>query len=136
MPKQKTNPVSVRSADLASAITQPKGASRVSDDTVDVIRYDFRGRNDSGSVKKMQERDACAQVSTNGRNSIYKIKSRRGGKLYNPLVNGRDDLGSTDKTSNNSKFQFREVNKQAFEAYVKFLQTGYDSHLLSAEREA
>lgn len=136
MPKKQNAPVSVRSSDLASAITQPKGTYLSNKGLVEVIRYDFRGRDDQHHKNKISEEQACAQKTIADRNFIYKIKSRRGGKLYNPLVNGRDGLVAVDKANNNRQFQFREVNRDAFESYVKFLQTGYDSYLLRAEREA
>lgn len=135
MPKQKTAPVSVRHAELASAITQPKGPDRILNDEVNTIRYNTKGKDDAGLSKKFKESDSCAQLTTSSRNSIYKIKCRRGGKLFNPLIGGTS-LAAVDKTSNNPMYQFREVNRQAFEAYVKFLQTGYDSYLLNAERES
>lgn len=135
MPKQKTAPVSVRANDIASAITQPKGPSRVSEDSIQVVRFNSKGRSDANSEHKFSEVEACAQQTNVGRNQIYKVKSRRGGKLFNPLVGG-SNIAAVDKTSNNPMYQFREVNQQAFDAYVKFLKTGYDSYLLNAEREA
>ena len=135
MPKQKSVRVSVRPSELASAITQPKGIDRTLIDQTETVRYNTKGKSDAHLSKKFKESEACAQLTTSGRNNIYKIKCRRGGKLFNPLIGG-SSLVAIDKTSNNSTYQFREVNRQAFDAYVKFLQTGYDSYLLNAERES
>jgi hypothetical protein len=135
MIKKKDQPVSIRIKDLEDVITRPKAESQVVRQEVKTTRYDAEGKSELELGKKLKDSEACAFVAKSGLHSVFKIKSARGGELYNPSKHGRSGLTSVNKNNNDPMFVYREVNVQAFEAYLKFLQTGYDSYLLIAERE-
>jgi hypothetical protein len=121
----------LRQSDLSGAITNPKGETDNRKYKKQTLYYDVAG-SVNGSIKD----DGAAAIETHiGPQRIYKVKTKRGGKLYNPLTDGKGGLATIDRTSGNTKFDFKEVNAQAFNSYIKFLQTGYDSYLLAAERE-
>lgn len=134
--KQEKKHQRVNASDLSCCITRPKNAEeRPAVDSV--VRYNVNGESDESKKTKLSDDKACATKITVGKNTIYKIKTKRGGKLFNPLLSGYGyGLDVPDKTSNRQMFQYREVNQRAFENYIKFLESKYDSYLLAAEREA
>lgn len=125
----------VTSGDMEAAITRPKtGDAPVAVNSV--VRYNVKGESDENRKTKFSDEQSCATKISVGKNFIYKIKTKRGGKLFNPLQAGYGyGLDIPDKTSNRQMFQYREVTGRSFENYIKFLTTKYDSYLLAAERE-
>jgi hypothetical protein len=122
--------------DAISSISRIDNKSGGSPTTSQVARFNLSGVSDEKSKKKFPEHEVCAVQLKAGRNNVYKIKTSRGGKFYNPLKNGATyGLNVQSRAGNDSMFQLREVNKKAFDNYVKFLQTRYDSYLMAAERE-
>lgn len=129
---QKAMTRTVRQSDLLSAITNPKGKPQDVEAQKKISRFNYSGK----VIKTLSDTETAAIKTTVGKQEIYKIKAKRGGKLYNPLTHGEKGLVTVDKVNNDLMFQFKEVNEKAFNSYVKFLQSGYDSFLLAAEREA
>lgn len=129
---------SITQDQLNDAVHTIKPTKQVKNDSVGIVRFDKYGKSDEGQKKKLNDNVTCASMTssgTNGRNRIYRIKSQRGGKFYNPLKDGQHyGLDLQDRTSNDSMFVLREVNENAFRNYIKFLQTRYDSYLSAAER--
>lgn len=122
--------------DLINCITFPKGEDPEVATRPTVIRYDSEGKTQGIKGKILDDNEACAVEVTTGRQKVYKVKSRRGGDFYNPLHSGMVyGLHIQDRVNGGLMFKFREVNQRAFECYVKFLQTKYDSFLNMAERE-
>ncbi len=122
--------------DLSNSITSPKGKPKKKIGEAETVKYDSNGRTDSFLKESFSERDVCAVKSKADKNTIYRIQIGRGGHFYNPLKKGLTyGLDVTSKTTNEKMFQLREVNKVAFDNYVKFLETRYDTYLFAAERK-
>lgn len=100
-----------------------------------IISYNSVG-NDDIKGKKFTDAKACACTITVGRQVIYKIKIGRDGNPYNPNKEGFSySLTAEDRLSNDLMFRFKEVNSKAFENYIQFLKTKYDSFLNIVARE-
>jgi hypothetical protein len=96
-------------------------------------RYDDKGKLDN----TLDDTKACALSFQTPSGPVYKLKARRGGHLYNPLdKQGRLDFGldKKDRTTGDLTFQYKPVSEKAFNNYLEFLRTGYDSFLINAER--
>ena len=125
----------VRPSDVLGSITNPKNTVPNKADSKSV-KYNINGKSDEKAKKKFSDLESCAVEITSGRNKIYKIKAKRGGQFFNPLKAGQTyGLMLEDRTSNELMFQFREVNKKAFDHYVPFSAKRPDRLILSAERE-
>lgn len=113
------------------SITRPKDGTKSNVQSV-VTYYDAKG----AASLSLDSDKVCAVSTVGGNNLSFKVKVHRGGKLYNPLKEGRDyGLNKKDKTTNENAFKLRSVNDQCFNTYVRFLKNRADSLLTIAERE-
>lgn len=124
--------------ELEEAVVRIKKESTADNIANSTTRYDPYGHNDANSKEKLTDKEAAAIKIVSGNNVIYKVKAMRGGSFYNPLKEGSRDYGlnKRDKTTGNDLFTYKQVNKPAFEHYIKFLETKYDSYLVTAERQS
>ncbi len=126
----------IRIQDALDSIVHPKPLEQEISTSTKIIRYNQNGKSDLDRKKKFNDKETCAVQIISGQNKIFKVKAKRGGSLFNPFKTSPTyNLDIPDKTSNNLMFQLKEVNSKAFESYINFLTSGYDSHLFMAERE-
>lgn len=98
----------------------------------DVIRFNIKGSSDKSKKKKFTDDESVAIILDIGSpNKVYKLRVDRQNHLFNPLNNSLKEKNSFVK---DEKYKFRVVNKVAFENYLQFLITKYDSLLIKAER--
>ncbi len=100
------------------------------------VSYNINGESDVKSKTKFLDSESCATEITSGKTKIYKVKTKNGGYLFNPLeVSFNYGLDRLDKLKSQPMFRFTEVNEQAFRNYVQFLQKRHDALLRAAQRE-
>lgn len=73
---------------------------------------------------------ACAYVRV-GKQKHYYVKVGKHAKYYNPM----ESLGPPLRRQDPHGYKFKEVTKDSFEHYIKFLKTKNKLHLSYAERE-
>lgn len=111
-------------------ITDDFSIKKLKKETLETFLYDESGNLSQTAVS------ACAQMTKFGNTKIFKIKTSRGLKLYNPLNKSASYyLDAKDKTTKGSLFKFKEVNEDTFNLYLQFLRTKQDSFLFLAERK-
>lgn len=111
-------------------ITDDFSIKKIKKDSVETFHYDENG------ILNNKLNNACAQMTKIGNVKIFKIKTAKGLKLYNPLNKSMSyDLNAKDKTTKGSMFKFKEVHEEAFNFYLQFLRTKQDSFLFLAERK-
>lgn len=124
-----------KKADLDQAITTINSKNTQKDPVV--IKYDSKGRGDTFSNKKLSDENTVAVEVTNLKSGpLYKVRQHNG-KFYNPSLEGSTfdySLNRMDKETGALKFQLRSVSEKAFKLYIQFLERGYDSLLIAAER--
>jgi len=105
-------------------------------DVVDGYPLLFDEELDDGSVVIAENRnEAYAKLEATDTGVYYYIKRGPNGHFFNPI--GLYDEGKHQKRhAGESVWVFKEVNKRAFEYYLKFLQNRNKAWLTNAEREA
>lgn len=84
---------------------------------------------------------ACAKVeTTDGKERLYIKRSTHGfdkGQLYDPygVYQKSGDLSKETHITGRMKYEYREVTKKAFSAYVDYLRTRNGTYLKSAENQ-
>lgn len=123
--------------DIQSAITFIKPNDQDSRTIDSTIRYNSKGESDLGLKNKFSDRESVAIQTATSTGFSYKIKAERNGSLYDPQLKREFNysLDALDRTTRNSRFQFREVNKRSFDFYLKYLLKGHSSLLTTAQRE-
>lgn len=79
----------------------------------------------------LDDNNAAALTIQNLKKILYKIKTDKMGRLYDPR---KDKLSESDGLSGNPKFKMRQVTKESFDVYINFLLKPNDSLLALAER--
>lgn len=118
-------------------ITSPKSSIGKGKNTTTVIRYNINGEHDRDLTNKFTEDQTTAVQVLTGKNVIHKVKAKRGGHFYNPLLEGfQYGLAKRDRTTNDPLFTLKDVGESSFTNYIKYLQDRHESHLIISERLA
>lgn len=99
---------------------------------VEEVKHEYFNKNGKSGT----EGNACAIKTRVKNKDIYKVLVDKKNELYNPLKDTNNlALIKTEKKKNDRIYRFRETNPKAFDAYVGFLRTKYDSYLNRAQRD-
>lgn len=91
---------------------------------------------DGKPVKKNSFLCVAKYLETKGRQTRFYIKRQTAGGsgFFNPLDDEINALNSCHTITGRGRFEFSLVNQDAYNSYVKFLQTRNAAHLRAAER--
>lgn len=149
MAKKKTNAYRIRQSDLQQAIYKPdknKVAVGVEEEDQEIVVYTILGKQDDfdddenpvlhSTVRDLAEErpDAFAKKVLTGSRYNYFIKRSHDGKFLNP-IGLYDENRHQARRLGQDLFTYKQVNRKAFEFYVKFLKTKNRAWLQNAERE-
>lgn len=96
---------------------------------VEILTYDDNGRIQT----KTDDLLASAMSIQSGKGITYKVKVDKEKHFYNPIKG--DKIDSKDVHTKDLRFKFLSVSERCFNEYIRYLRSGYDSHLVIAERE-
>lgn len=146
------NTKNVRVRDWQQAIFRPQSPENVKQANVDTDvgkelerevmcftvlgKHDYLNNSEDPMMHDESNKDVLAKIVTvNEGNPRYLIKRDSNGRLFNPL--GMDE-GRHNKFLHHAgkdQYEFRGVNRKAFDFYLQFLKTKNLAHLRTAERE-
>ena len=147
---QKKNTSRISSRDLDSSIFRPMNQNKdssidqnfIEEIDRDTMCFTMFGKHDGLTDDGMpflndeDDPDVLAKVVVvNDGYPKYMVKRDSNGKLFNPL--GMDE-GRHNKFLHHAgkgQYEFRSVNRRAFDSYLQFLKTKNLAHLRTAERE-
>jgi hypothetical protein len=112
----------------AEDISSPKSRVRHTEETIYIL-------TDGTEVGTNESTQVCASKTRKGNKVVYRIFIDREGKLFDPT--DKTNNGKTtaiDKLTKDKRFKLREVQRQAYEAFVEFLKDPQQSRLFEAER--
>jgi len=128
--------ISKRSADLKNCVTHLNKTkndaltSKAGITYVNMLGVDDDTMDDTSCVAKRS-----ASIVNNNIVTHYFVKASSGGMFYNPQDKSfRGQLDSKRAAVGVNKFKLKFVSKSAYDAYIKFLQTGQTSFLMQAQR--
>lgn len=122
--------VPTRYSEAITEISKPKDNRKSLSTKPKHLRYDKFAKETKDSIF------VTAVEITSGNNVIFKVKSSRNGKLYNPIEeNNTYGLDKLQRDSKDLMFKLVEVNEKCFKNYLQFLKTRNNSYLTIAERE-